>query len=125
MKDEQALFTLREALDAVDERLFQAVSDRSRVVAEIAALKGASGKAVFDRDRERIVRQRHLELGTKADLPVAVSQAISRAVLRVSHAQQAAELSKSKSPRRFLIVGGAWRYGSVFCPCLARSRSHC
>ena len=123
MKNEQALFTLREALDAVDERLFQAVSDRSRVVAEIAALKGSSGKAVFDRDRERIVRQRHLELGTKADLPVAVSQAISRAVLSVSHAQQAAELSKSKSPRRFLIVGGRGGMGRFFARAL-QGRGH-
>lgn len=123
MKTEPALQSLRAALDAVDERLFQAVADRSRVVAEIATLKGASGKAVFDRNRERIVRQRHLRLGAASGLPESVSQAISRAVLGVSHAQQAAELSKSNTPRRFLLVGGRGGMGQFFARAL-QGRGH-
>lgn len=123
MGNEKDLRALRLALDAIDERLFEAAADRSRTVSQIAAHKGASGKALFDRDRERIVQQRHSELGAKAGLPASVSKALSRAVLGGSHAQQAAEIERANVSRRFLLVGGQGGMGQFFSQAL-EDRGH-
>ena len=123
MGNEKDLRALRLALDAIDERLFEAAADRSKIVAQIAAHKGASGKALFDRDRERIVQQRHSALGAKAGLPASVSKALSKAVLGGSHAQQAAEVERTNVPRRFLLVGGRGGMGQFFSQAL-EARGH-
>lgn len=106
MADEAALKALRDQLDSIDSRLFEAVADRGRVVAEIAALKAKEGTALFDREREQKVREKHLRLGEKAGLSSEACAAISRAILGSSHAQQAAHVSLTDHVRKILIVGG-------------------
>lgn len=49
---EENLQRLRTQLDEVDERLIRALNERMRLSGEIAALKEAEGKAVYDPDRE-------------------------------------------------------------------------
>ena len=106
MSDRKGLEALRAELDLLDSTLFEAVSARSRIVSKIADLKKSSGQAVFDRERERVVVQRHLSQGVAAGLTREESRMISKAVLASSHRLQAKQVSHSTTSRRFLLVGG-------------------
>ena len=114
MTKQDTLDALRAKLDAIDARLFEAIAARTQVVAEIGALKADDGRAIFDRDRERVVLERHLKLGAAAGVSPQVSQALSRVVLESSHAKQAEEVSVSAETKDFLLVGGLGGMGQLF-----------
>ena len=106
MAESTDLKVLRDQLDAIDSRLFEAVADRGRVVSRIAALKAQDGRALFDREREQLVREKHLSLGKAAGLTPAACESISRSILGSSHAQQAAHVAQTDHVRKILLVGG-------------------
>ena len=113
MSNQRDLDALREQLDTIDTQLFEAIAARTRVVAQIGALKAGDGRAIFDRDRERVVLERHLKLGEAAGVSPQVAQALSRVVLESSHAKQAEEISVSEEVKAFLLVGGLGGMGQL------------
>ena len=52
---------LRERVDAVDQELIEALSERARIVQEIMALKIEAGAPVYDPRREEEILQRVVE----------------------------------------------------------------
>ncbi|MEC7241965.1 MAG: prephenate dehydrogenase/arogenate dehydrogenase family protein [Myxococcota bacterium] len=114
MTEKRDLQALRQELDELDAQLFEAVASRGRIVEAIGRLKRDSGQAVFDRNREKAVAERHRMQGQAAGLTVEESHMISRVVLASSHRLQAEKVSKATLTRRFLLIGGRGGMGQMF-----------
>lgn len=130
MDSERRIEGLREELDTLDRQLLEIVRRRNDVVHRIARHKArAGGTPLFDREREREVYERAEIVAREIGLAPDIARQVIEVVVEASHRVQewisrdAARLSASESPRKFLIVGGAGRMGRRLSADLA-ARGH-
>jgi chorismate mutase/prephenate dehydratase len=94
------LQALREALDATDARLLDALSERQRLVAATAALKGESALELRDLDREDRLVARLQQLAAERELDPAFVSELFRAIVDHSVRRQTAHLLGLGNPGR-------------------------
>lgn len=117
---------LRAHLDRIDDELISLVAERMRAVLAVHQAKRASERYPFDRSREQEVVRRYEDRGRQLGVPGSLTRAVVGALLEASHdLQSAAPRSDdgTKTPRRFLIVGGRGRMGTLFTRLLSK-RGH-
>jgi chorismate mutase/prephenate dehydratase len=109
MCDENDLGALRGRLDAVDDRIVEALAERLRVIDEISGLKVGGSGALRDVAREEELLARLIERGKHAGLDGYFLTRLFREVLDYSVRKQQQELVRSQNPdqaeRRSIAVG--------------------
>ena len=117
------ILALRKELDQIDRELLEKVADRMRIVGRIGAEKARDGRALFDRDREKRVRDASLAHAADLGVDVGVADQLMSLLLGASHSTQAKVVSLAREPKRILIVGGDGGMGRLFSS-LLRGRGH-
>jgi chorismate mutase/prephenate dehydrogenase len=117
----------RADLDAMDAELLELLARRLQVVARIKSAKRASGKHVFDRERERQVVEKAMRAGAALGLPNPLVHGVMSAVLEASHSLQESEepdVGVASEVKRLLIVGGAGKMGQRLGRAFAQRGHH-
>ncbi len=119
----EKIASLRQELDQLDRELLEKVAERMRIVGSIGAEKARSGTALFDRGREKKVRDASLANAVALGVDVEVADQLMSLLLGASHSTQAKVVSIAKAPKNILIVGGDGGMGRLFTA-LLRGRGH-
>lgn len=114
---------LRQELDQLDRELLEKVAERMRIVGRIGAEKARSGRALFDRSREKKVRDASLAHAVELGVDVGVADQLMSLLLGASHSTQAKVVSIARTPKKILIIGGEGCMGRLFSS-LLRGRGH-
>ena len=100
------LAALRQRLDATDRRLVDALAERQRIVADVAAVKADDGELpLWDAERERDLLGRVEALAQDAGVDAYFAQTLYREILRHSVAYQAARQGEAPEPLRVAYQG--------------------
>ncbi|PAP79192.1 3-deoxy-7-phosphoheptulonate synthase [Rubrivirga sp. SAORIC476] len=100
------LSTLRDDLDAVDRKLVDALAERQRLVADVAAVKAADGALpIQDPDREQDLLSRVHALAEDAGLDGYFASQLYRQILRHSVRYQAVRQTGGDAPVRVAYQG--------------------
>jgi chorismate mutase/prephenate dehydrogenase len=104
----------RDALDALDTRIFNLLSDRQRIVAQIGELKNELRIRVFHPDREASILARRRAEAERLGLAPDFVEGVVRALLRQSRMLQYRVRSKPsrEKPAKVLFVGGRGQMGT-------------
>lgn len=97
---EPELTRLRAAMDAVNQRLVEALHDRARLCRRIAALKQAHGATAYDPDREAAMRTALLGSAPADGLPAAALAPLLDAVFAASRQLVEQLCERSAGPDR-------------------------
>lgn len=115
----EELGALRARLDVLDEGLLRAAAERQAVVARIGALKAREGRALFDRERERVVLARAERVAGEVGLDAETARGLMGVLVGASHRRQA-EVVQAKAEERaegaapsVLVVGGGGQMGRL------------
>lgn len=115
----EELEALRARLDVLDEGLLRAAAERQAVVARIGALKAREGRALFDRERERVVLARAERVAGEVGLDAETARGLMGVLVGASHRRQA-EVVQAKAEERaegaapsVLVVGGGGQMGRL------------
>ncbi len=95
---ESSLESLRQRLDALDEQLVRALSNRQELVAEVAGLKAAGLNFLRDKDREERLLARVSDLGAACGLDGYFVTRLFREILDHSVRRQTQRLVASQNP---------------------------
>lgn len=95
---------LRTNIDTLDAQLLRLLAKRQELAAEIAALKKASGKKVYDPAREKKLLAEKKKLAEKLGLPAEHIEKIFQALFATSRGSQRSyfELANKLTPRKLL-----------------------
>ncbi len=77
---ESELAALRDAIDAVDQRLLELIAERVRLVLEVGEYKAARDLPVYDPERERLLIARLTELAPTPLEPETVRRIFERVI---------------------------------------------
>jgi chorismate mutase / prephenate dehydrogenase len=117
MQTDPKLAALRNELDAVDAMLMQTIAKRQAIVAQIGAVKRASGHALRDFKREREVlvhvRKRASDAGLDSDLAERVMIGLIESSLQAQE-QERIKQSDEGTGQSALVIGGGGRMGLWF-----------
>ena len=115
----EELEALRARLDVLDEGLLRAAAERQAVVARIGALKAREGRALFDRERVRVVLARAERVAGEVGLDAETARGLMGVLVGASHRRQA-EVVQVKAQERaegaapsVLVVGGGGQMGRL------------
>lgn len=78
------LTVLRRRIDALDQQMIEALSERWKVLAQIRALKTQAKSPPVDPERERQLLHQWTDAARRLALPEAVAEAVLRAILNES-----------------------------------------
>ncbi|MCB9848173.1 MAG: bifunctional chorismate mutase/prephenate dehydrogenase [Phycisphaeraceae bacterium] len=109
------LAVLRAMIDSVDHEILQLMARRNGLVAEVAAFKRATGKAIRDFDRERELLEDRRSRAVPLGLSPEVIESIWRLTLWASRDRQAAlkaEVPENIEPRTVAVIGGRGEMGA-------------
>ena len=114
---EVTLATLREEIDAIDERLVELLARRHATVQQVTALKQSLRLPVYHPAREEDLVSRRREQARRAGLDPDHVEELYRCILRQSRVRQVArrEGAGVRPGAKVLIVGGEGNMGRFFC----------
>lgn len=104
---------LRDKLDHWDRAIIEAAAARQGLVAQIGALKAATGRSLFDRSREKAVFAKAYRNAEEYGLDREVAHDLFASLISFSHQRQE-NLVSAEITRNFLIVGGEGQMGRLF-----------
>ena len=119
----EEISSLRQELDELDREILEKIATRMRIVGRIGAEKARSGNALFDRGREKQVRDACLAHAVELGVDVGVADQLMSLLLGASHSTQAKVVSLARVPKKILIVGGDGGMGRLFSG-LLKERGH-
>ncbi|MEM9695210.1 MAG: prephenate dehydrogenase/arogenate dehydrogenase family protein, partial [Myxococcota bacterium] len=109
------LAALRAELDELDHELLRVARRRLEVVAQVKAAKAATGKHLFDRQREQVVFRRAETSGQALGLDPGLARDLIARLVEASHTVQEgrAPAETAGDARRLLIIGGRGKMGAM------------
>lgn len=117
MGEERSLGELRRRIDEIDDQLLALIAARKRLSADVARVKGVSGRATRDYEREREVilsaRDKANALGVGPDLAEEFMRLLIRSSLTTQEKMRVAS-NGNGCGRRALVIGGAGKMGRWF-----------
>ncbi|MFT7623666.1 MAG: chorismate mutase/prephenate dehydrogenase [Myxococcota bacterium] len=112
------LSELRAELDTLDRELVALAARRAQIVARVAEAKAATGRALFDRNRERVVFDRARDTALAHGLDPQTAHALMTVLIESSHRIQEAVVTVARAEvapefHSICIVGGAGQMGRL------------
>ncbi|CAG9000160.1 MAG: T-protein [Candidatus Celerinatantimonas neptuna] len=116
MSDQHPLASLRDKIDAVDQRLIKLLAERLALVHEVGAVKREHGLPIYVPEREAQMIAKRREEAESLKVPGPLIEDILRRIMRDSYSSEHGRGFKQVNPDigPIVVVGGAGQLGGLF-----------